>query len=532
MINPSDNKPRPRVSRNCGNCRAVKRRVGSSFSSLFLSPRPVLLTFSFPPIQCDQQVPHCGQCIRTREKCSGYRDEWELVFHDQTSKTIKRSKAKRASKSPTNATKSTTTTTTAAVNRVPSPPSNTLKPSVDDLGINYFFHQFVCGGRSNTRGCLNYIPSVYHADGAQSTLVTSMAAVGLVALANSTQRPELANHARIKYMQAIHLVSNALASPVEYVKDSTLMSVISLGVFEHVSAYESFTRHVQGAAALVIARGKAQFSSPVGMLMFNQVRTDLVLASFQTDMPIPEKILELQEEVGDHPCTSMTGWTLGMLALQTAVLLLNIKKNTVTEKRAWLEMLDETVALEKDFESLVEPLSIQEPYKTVRLPGRDPNITNNGLYRIYKDSWSIRLWTNLRTLQMVASEMKLFVLSKMLSRRIPDDVREQTKLDIGKTLQTLSYLGEEILAIVPQGLEFISLEEEAEPCPSIGLIKVSGGYLLVWGLYMVGKSLATNKENRRYAIRLLRDIGLTTGISVALRLVEEALEVDRMTSGA
>ncbi|KAJ5997785.1 hypothetical protein N7522_009445 [Penicillium canescens] len=59
----------------------------------------------------------------------------------------------------------------------------------------------------------------------------------------------------------------ALVSPVEAVKDSTLMSVISLGVFEHVSNFESWVRHVKGAAALVIARGKSQFSSPTAILM-------------------------------------------------------------------------------------------------------------------------------------------------------------------------------------------------------------------------------------------------------------------------
>ncbi|KAJ5155413.1 C6 zinc finger domain-containing protein [Penicillium capsulatum] len=63
----------PRTSRNCGNCRAVKRR-------------------------CDQQFPHCGQCRRAHQTCPGYRDEWELVFRDQTDWTIERTEAKRSLK--------------------------------------------------------------------------------------------------------------------------------------------------------------------------------------------------------------------------------------------------------------------------------------------------------------------------------------------------------------------------------------------------------------------------------------------------
>lgn len=480
-------------------------------------------------IQCDHKLPHCGQCIRTREQCPGYRDEWELVFHDQTSKTIKRSKAKRANNTASDTTTTTaTTTTTTTANHLPPLPHSTLKPSVDDLGINYFFRHFVVGDRSNARGCLNYVPSVYHADGAQSTLVASMAAVGLVALANSTQRPELASHARVKYLQAIHLVSAALASPVECVKDSTLMSVISLGVFEHVSAYESFARHVQGAAALVIARGKSQFSSPVGILMFNQVRTDLVLASFRTDQPIPEKILQLQEEAVDHKCTSTSWWRMGVLGTRCTKLLIATKKNYYAGRRSWFEMLDETTVLEQDFESLVPVLEIQEPYTIIRVSDGDPNIIKNGLYHFYKDSWAIRLWTNQRTLQMVTCEIKYYILTMILSKKISPDLREHTKMEVRRTLHTLSKLGDEILAIVPQALEFIS-SESLDPCPSIGLTSVSGGYMLVWGLFMAGKSASTKSETRKWIIRLLQDIGWNTGISVALRLVEVVIEVDRMT---
>lgn len=414
----------------------------------------------------------------------------------------------------------------ATTDKPPSPPYSSLKPNVDDLGINYFFRHFVFGARSNARGCLNYVPSVYYADGEQSTLVASMAAVGLVALANTTQRPELASHARVKYLQAIHLVSAALASPVECVKDSTLMSVISLGVFEHVSAYESFVRHVQGAAALVMARGKSQFSSPVGFLMFNQVRTDLVLASFRTEQPIPDKIIEMQEEALDHPCAATVSWRMGVLATRCARLLTDTQRNSVTGKRPWSELLDEAIILEQDFESLLPDLDIHEPFQTIRVSDGDPNIIFNGMYRLYLDSWSIRVWTNQRTLQMVTVEIKCFLFTKILSKTIPPDVRELSQLELRRSMQTLSNLGDNILAIVPQALEFIS-SESLNPCPSIGLASVSGGYILVWGLFMVGKSAATKSEARKWVLRLLQEIGWKTGISVALRLADVVREIDR-----
>lgn len=356
-----------------------------------------------------------------------------------------------------------------------------------------------------------------------------MAAIGLVALANSTQQPELACHARAKYVQAIRNVNTALASPIESVKDSTLMSVISLGVFENVSGWDSWVRHVRGAAALVVSRGKNQFSSPISILMFNQVRTDLVIACFRGAKPFPAEMLELQEEAAKHTDTSTSWWFMGVLGARCAKLFMSIKENKITEETSWSELLNEATVLEGDFEHLARLLAVQEPYTTTRASDGELNTIYNGLYTVYKDSWAIRLWANLRTLQMVTCEITRFILINILAKKdLALAVREHMGLELQKTLQTLSNLGDNILAIVPQALEFIT--SAPEPCPSIGLSfqgSVSGGYLLTWALYMVGKCAATKTENRNWVIRLLQDIGRNTGISVALHLVEEIIKINQ-----
>ncbi|KAF3401245.1 hypothetical protein DPV78_005290 [Talaromyces pinophilus] len=484
----SHDKPGLRVSRNCGNCRSVKRR-------------------------CDRQRPHCGQCIRLREKCPGYRDEWELVFRNDTDKTIKRVKEKKAK--------------SAATNDIP-PPTCSLSPTVDDLGVNYFVRHFVIGGRANARGCLNYIPSIYHADGEQSTLVASMSAVGLVALANATQHPELASHARVKYLEAIRNVNAALASPVESVKDSTLMSVISLGVFEHVSGYESWARHVRGAAALLVARGKRQFTTPVTIRMFHQVRTDLVLACFRGDEAFPEDILELQGEAAKYADTSTSWWIMGVLGTRCVIVLTDVRENMHREGFPWSDLLDEASLLARDFEDLAAILAVQEPYIITRLSNSGSNMIYNGIYAVFKDAWAIRLWANLRTLQMVVYEIIYWILVKLLATDLEAAVREHTKVKLHGTMNTLSKLGDDILAIVPQAMELVC--SSPEPGPPIGLSvqgSVSGGYLMIWGLFMIGKSAATKRETRKFVIRLLQDIGRNTGMSVALQVVQAAIEIDK-----
>jgi hypothetical protein len=449
-----------------------------------------------------------------REKCPGYRDEWELVFRNDTDKTIKRFKEKKARAAAT----------TIAI----APPTCSLGPRADDLGVNYFVRHFVIGGRANSRGCLNYIPSIYHADGKQSTLVASMSAVGLVALANATQHHELASHARAKYLEAIHNVNTALASPVESVKDSTLMSVISLGVFEHVSGYESWARHVRGAAALLVARGKRQFSTPVAVRMFNQVRTDLVIACFRSDEAFPENILELQEEAAKYTDTSTSWWIMGVLGTRCVIVLTRVRENMTREEIPWPELLNEANLLARDFEDLAGILALEEPYITTRVSDCDRNMIYNGVYALFKDSWAIRLWVNLRTLQMVVYEIIYWILIKLLATDLGPVVHEHTKLELYRTMHTLSKLGDDILAIVPQAIELVS--SASEPCPSIGLSmqgKVSGGYMMIWGLFMIGKSAATTRETRKWVIRLLQDIGRNTGMSVALQVAQAAIAIDQ-----
>ncbi|RAK98087.1 Zn(II)2Cys6 transcription factor domain-containing protein, partial [Aspergillus ibericus CBS 121593] len=486
----SGNVLRARASRSCGNCRAIKRR-------------------------CDQQVPHCGQCIRMREACPGYRDEWELVFRDQTDRTIKRSKEKRAKqKALTGANRST-------------PPPRELGANVDQIGVNFFLHNFITSDQSPSRGYLNYIPVVFSADAEHPTLLASMAAVGLVALANSSRRPELVKHARVKYSEAISSVNAALASPVECVKDSILMSVISLGVFEYVSNFESWVRHVQGAATLAMARGKRQFTTKAGILMFNQLRADLIIACIQANQPFPEGIRELQQEAARHANTQSGFWMLGVVATRVPTLMYNVGENK--GEVPWSDLLQEAVLLHQDCESVFAFLAIEEPYTIIQDPGADPNLVHDGRFDLYRSSWAIRVWNNARCIQMVVCRILLYLLQKMFATDLDPVTRQRLNRLFHDTQQTLSKLGDDILSTAPQVLGFVSSGPERTVAfnPS-AQPSVSGCYTLVWPLTMVGRCPVTASHSRKWIMRRLLDIGESAGISLALQLLEEVVKADRV----
>lgn len=473
-------------------------------------------------VKCDQKFPHCGQCIRAREECQGYRDEWELVFHDQTTHTIKRSKEAWAKADGLETMKR-------------SPPSRTLGLSSDEVGVNYFLFHFVVGGLSPSRGYLNYVPAVFSADGESPTLMASMAAVGLAALANSTQQPELFQRAHTKYWEAIDKVNAALSSSVESIKDSTLMSVISLGLFEHVSNFETWFQYVKGTVALVVSRGKSQFSSPASIPMFNQVRADMCAACVHRLEPFPRDMLELQEEANKQADNSSCFWLLGVLATRTVNLLSDVTVVTIKDGATLAHFVQESAVLQRDFQDVLGNFRTQEPYTTIEDYSGDPDLVYNSRYDLYRSAWAIRLWNNSRILQVIVCEIEFHLLSKALTANPPPAHRKQIATTLEATCQILKTLGDDILATVPQSLGAVL--PPTEPPTSADLssdpsanASASGGHLLLWCLYTVGKSPVTRGRARKWVMKRLRDISQKSGLPIALQFVNDIDEIDKAAS--
>ncbi|KAE8143733.1 hypothetical protein BDV38DRAFT_289614 [Aspergillus pseudotamarii] len=483
-----------RVSRSCGNCRAVKRR-------------------------CDRQLPHCGQCTRTREQCSGYRDEWDLVFRNQTDDTIKRTMERRAPKEDQAA-------LPPNCNSRPLP-SPGLGSSLDELGVNYFLYNFITGSQSSSRGYLDYIPAVYTADSHHpSMLVASMAAIGLVTLANTTRQPQLAKHARAKYSEAINQVNIALTSPTESVKDSTLMSVISLGLFEYVSDFTSWARHVRGAAALVVARGKSQFSTSAAFPIFNQVRADMVAVCMYSGQPLPEDMCELQDEASRHMDTTNAFWRLGAVATKCTNLLWGVRNNR--REFPWSSLLEQATVLQNELQYIFGILSMESGYITSQKPGGDAAIFYNERFDVYRNSWAIRVWNNTRILQIIVCDSIRNIVNQVLVTDLAPIIRTPMELRLLDSQEILSKLGKDIIATVPQALGVISSASETDHTIDVSSdINGSAGYMMTWSLYTAGKLSVMASEPRQWIIQRLQDFGHNAGITMALQLVEDIIKIDQ-----
>lgn len=395
-----------------------------------------------------------------------------------------------------------------------------MSPSLEETGVNYFLNNFVIP----ERGYLNYIPYIINAEDECPCLIASMAAVGLMALAGPTQQPDLINRAHTTYSEAIHHLNSALASPIESVKDQTLMSAITLGLFEHMSNFESWARHVQGAAALVVARGKRQFHSTATIHMFNQVRADMVVVCFYTNKAFPDDLLALQEEANYHPDSSSSFYQLGVLATRCVNLCWMVQNN---EEINWSNLLHEVDSIERGFQRITRVLSADEAYKAFPAINSDCCLVYNSRFDIYKSNWGLRVWNSSRKLQLKVYEATCVLLSKAITGQPVPQIQADLKQRLQETWERLAKLGDDLVATVPQALGLVS----SANCPSVDSslpISVSGGYMLTWSLYTAGKSSVISGKTRQWIICCLDYIAKAAGIKMASQLLEDIRELDQL----
>ncbi|KAF2809168.1 uncharacterized protein BDZ99DRAFT_533764 [Mytilinidion resinicola] len=218
----------------------------------------------------DQAVPECGQFVSQKRPCPGYRNQLDLCFVDQSSQVAE--KVRKAS--PLNVTiiRSSPTESAITANGLMSRSFFRLKEwsypdafetftqipyhlsqSLDQLALNLFMTNYV--GRDATQYQFDYLPDFYQQPGLDKNFSLSIVAVGLAGFAAVNNVPVLVHKARMKYSSAIRAVNLALASPDTAKKDSTLVSVMLLGMFEIIispsqQSLEILMKHLNGAVEL------------------------------------------------------------------------------------------------------------------------------------------------------------------------------------------------------------------------------------------------------------------------------------------
>ncbi|KAL2271885.1 hypothetical protein VTJ83DRAFT_1256 [Remersonia thermophila] len=469
-------------------------------------------------IRCDQKEPGCGQCEKRHQKCPGYRNLVDLMFRDESSHVIKKAKERARKKASSAKRLSPPSTPSASEGRLsvtpeprprprpsscaapPTPATSSpatikadpdgdsmllsadsgcwpvtppiaqqydLTPSCQERGVAWFFSRFVTVAEMVPHLKFDFLREVWQASSSQrdaqiDSVLASITAVGLMGMASTTRSAKLMDAARKSYGTALRLTQSALQNPAEAEKDTTMLSVLILGLFEmlsenteHASSVEAFQRHVNGAAGLAVMRGPAQFRTRAGRRMFSMLCQRYVVSCAQRNEPMREDLIALWHQMPRtaeprHPSREL-------MPLMWKALQLRSERNRglLTDPEATIERL---LALDREFEDLTNSLPSSWKHRVFRLKQHHPAVFD-GFCHHYTSLYHANVWNHILTTRLLLLETVLSEISRDLAGFAPalDPARY---VDLyRKTRRKMRYFVRDITASVPQQLGLMNPDD-------------------------------------------------------------------------
>ncbi|GME64903.1 hypothetical protein GTA08_BOTSDO06400 [Neofusicoccum parvum] len=546
-------------------------------------------------IRCDQ-VPlpdGCTQCARAKRKCPGYRDLQQVLFRNESAKVEKKvrsssSARKKHSSSPPAAPAALTPASSDSAspdgergadrslvirkgNAGPSPLNgaralaesgagsmHALVSSPDDRAAGFFFSNFC-----------NYVVFASGSPLAQAGLGAadlwsceiddhldaSMKAVGLYGLYRHSRNPRFEKMAWRRYLDAIRITNEALRNPQVATKDSSLLAVIILGLFESITGRTresllAWENHINGAAALISMRGRRQLETAVGRRMLMQITSSLLISCIQRDIVFPEPVKEIMEEATSAGIVDPSNplYRLRDIMMDVANFRARWRHLKVWDCK---EIVDRSLQLDAEIVALQAALPPSWQFRTVATPD-DPEIVVNGYYHVYPGYWQANVWNSMRTCRLLLHGMMRKALLSGFQATPPAFADRRYAAVFADCTATLYQLQADVQASVPQHIGYLSAVRQRDrygggspkryPITRLGLldfpwsdfdmtiadpaawelagvhlpiVRTYGSTLLLWTLFLVGHQDVTTRPTQEWVVAVLAHIGEAMGLRQA-----------------
>ncbi|KAF2175423.1 hypothetical protein K469DRAFT_610743 [Zopfia rhizophila CBS 207.26] len=527
-------------------------------------------------VKCDQKRPSCSQCLRIQKQCHGYRDPLNMMFKNESDIVARKARIRyqelsrarmpklpsrhRSQPSDPESTSSSSRPSTWEFSNQQILKRSSLSnleeltweliPSIEDQAIGFFFSNYVIPPTIVPRGQFDYLTELLNRPQTDRVLHTSVLAAGLAGLGNATKCPQIMKKAREEYVSALSMTNKALQSAQTAKKDSTLISVLMLGMYENFTyqtkrSLMSWTKHINGATALLKLRGTDQFYDSIGVRIFQQLYGTILLVCLQNRAEIPPDVSDLWEEYTQISDYTVSGkeWTRIMVRyMRHAIDLTKDSSDSAS-------IVATSLKLDKSLEDL--KARIPDIWKYEIVPLKEPMDTVYGnFYHIYPDPWIAQMWNNLRSVRIVLHKVICEQLKRGSAQSpalfVSPEWNPQMKLSEALMMTAAS----DICASVPQITGQISFPDPPTSTPvsanTITLPELvdchdpkyqlrtatkftipprpTGMHHLIWPIYAAGEMEICPNDMRKWAIDRLYDLGLKLGTRQAIILAEDLKE--------
>lgn len=131
----------------------------------------------------------------------------------------------------------------------------------------------------------------FHAVKQDVAVLLATEAVALSLCAGGAEQKDAAEHAAQSYGKALSAICEAMQDPTRATSDATLLSILLFALYESIvlgdHAASTVAKHIEGAVAIVRARGVQHFEEAQALLLFDAVRNKMLTDMAQLRQPSP-----------------------------------------------------------------------------------------------------------------------------------------------------------------------------------------------------------------------------------------------------
>lgn len=390
-------------------------------------------------------------------------------------------------------------------------------------------------------------------DDGNGCLYSSVLALGLAGATRQTGHGNISTHptARKHYLAAIQQTNQALRSPEDVKRDSTLQAINILAIFEILNGYErsldAWRDHVKGAASLLQLRGPEQFKTHTGCRLFMQTTANMVIACLARRLPMPTHVVAMQEvakrsipnpqdSVWRFHCNSMR-----VVDLHARLLPGNSPRSPAQAQGIIIEALD----LFREFNDILD--TVPEEWKPTLVSDTGPVIYAD-YYYIFKTSLVTQIFCAICSYRILLTD----IVNKALrtGSTCPDFfLQPHEQEQVNEALSSIKQLQLAILAAIPQHFgspfrttqaveadntsekdtlwqnfnskDYIPFRSAQKRPRDLPFVRMSGGYMIQFPLFTAGAADPPGGPIRRWTVGMLRLLGQTMGIQHAFVLADQ-----------
>ncbi|EXJ85029.1 hypothetical protein A1O3_05704 [Capronia epimyces CBS 606.96] len=367
-------------SRACAHCRRRKLRVTTLPPS---GKAPLTIA------KCDLRRAACGQCVRAGLTCSGYRDPDQLRIRDESESTRQRALSRRSKLDV-----------------------QTIQISIEEAARAAFFSHYV-NGLAKTYDVLGSIDKQSPLD---KHLAASVEAASLAFFYFQHYSVRAARPAREKYLLALSLVNRALGSPDLAARDSTLLAVLLLDLFEKIMnnnprSSPSWMSHVNGALALVKVRGTNQFHTYVGLRLSVRLFSNILISCIAADAPVPPAMYKLRQDIEPFLGTIDPKWQVSQLVMEYTTLRGAIHDGHFVTS----EVIVQAKLLDDKFRMLAETLPRSRISRRIPVQWQSDEVVDQ-YYDVYPDLLTVQACNVIRMIRILLHDTCRSAYMDMASR--------------------------------------------------------------------------------------------------------------------